>query len=50
VVSPMFPVRCVTYLPGLYRGVTSNRPLERTGFAGRSTPIRWADQASVAER
>jgi hypothetical protein len=21
-VSPMFPVRCVTYVPGLYRGKT----------------------------
>jgi hypothetical protein len=24
-------------------GVTSNRPLERPGFAGRSTPLRYTD-------
>jgi hypothetical protein len=48
----MFPVRCVTYLPGLYRPAP-NKPLERAGVtrygessgwrAGRSAPGLYTD-------
>jgi len=49
VVSPMFPVWSVTYVPGLYLAL-ANRPFERPGMtarrhsegagAGRATPLR----------